>query len=478
MLFSSIRVVFAVVVLASSTFAQVLFYDGFSNNNAGWTLGTQWAIGPATISVGQQFGNPDPGFDADGKPGGGVAGVFIGGNTGTAPMSSTWITSPTINTAGAASLALKFDRWLNSDFMPAMQSEVQVFDGTTWQNVFQSGFAPGVQDSGWMSQSINIPIGMAGPCFRVRFGYHIQSAGSRSTSGWNLDNVVISNGIMLHERFANLATGWTAGPTWSIANAAPSGGHGWGIGDPSTDADGTTGGVVAGVNPGGNAPVALHPSYYMTSPFVNTALATNVTLEFRRWLNSYFAPFMTNRVEVFDGANWIVLWQSAGSPGVLDTSWTTQSFDVTAWKSPAFAIRFGYQVAAPGCPAVSSWNIDNVVLYDSTPGLSLEFCSTVSGSLTVAVRGPAGGTTVNAVTFVPGGYPLGWFFGIDIGLNDLFSQANAGPPFLTVLDATGSYSLTIPSGVPFGLTLYGVAVLLGPGVMPIASSLPVSHVVP
>ena len=472
------RVVVLLILLSATASSQVLFFETFANNNAGWTLGPQWAIGPATVSAGHQFGNPDPGFDGDGKPGGGVAGVVIGGNTGIYPLGSLWITSPIINTAGAPSLVLKFDRWLNSDYMPNMQSEIQVFDGTVWQTMFQSGFAPGVQDSAWTPQSINIPIGMVGPCFRVRFGYHIQSALSRSTSGWNIDNVSISNGVMLHERFSVLATGWTSGPTWSIANAAPSVGHAWGIGDPSADADGVTGGGLAGVVPGGNAPAGLHGYFYLTSPTVNTALATTVTLEFRRWLNSYFSPFMTNRVEVFDGATWVVIWQSAGNPGVLDTSWTTQSFDVTAWKSPAFAIRFGYQVASPGGLVVSSWNLDNVVLYDNTPGLSLEFCSIGPGSLTVAVRGPAGGSTVNAVTTLPGLYPGGWFYGIDIGINDLYAQANAGPPFATVLDAAGSYTLTIPSGIPSGLTLYGVTVLLGPGMMPIAASLPVSHIVP
>lgn len=81
-------------------------------------------------------------------------------------------------------------------------------------------------------------------------------------------------------------------------------------------------------------------------------------------------------------------------------------------------------------------------------------------------------------TVVPGLFPGGGLYGFDIGINDLYAQANAGPPFAAVLDAAGSYTLTIPSGIPSGLALYGVTVLLGLGMIPQAASRPVSHIVP
>ena len=56
--------------------AQQYFYERFENNNAGWTLGPEWEIGPATASPRGTFGCafPDPGSDADGIAGGALPG--------------------------------------------------------------------------------------------------------------------------------------------------------------------------------------------------------------------------------------------------------------------------------------------------------------------------------------------------------------------------------------------------------------------
>ena len=68
------------------------------------------------------------------------------------------------------------------------------------------------------------------------------------------------------------------------------------------------------------------------------------------------------------------------------------------------------------------------------------------------------------MTLVQGTFPHGWLFGLDITANDLFSQVMAGVPFAGVLDASGSSSFTIPSGVPPGIRVYAVSLLFGPEV--------------
>ena len=130
---------------APAALAQtVWFQEDFDDNSAGWSLDTEWQIGPAVASPpAGACGNGDPGFDADG-PGGseGVAGVVIGGGAGTTIHPSYYLTSPPVNTSGAPQLFLDFDRWLNSDYTPYMSNSVEVWDGVAWQIVWQSGGAP------------------------------------------------------------------------------------------------------------------------------------------------------------------------------------------------------------------------------------------------------------------------------------------------------------------------------------------------
>jgi hypothetical protein len=70
---------------------------------------------------------------------------------------------------------------------------------------------------------------------------------------------------------------------------------------------------------------------------------------------------------------------------------------------------------------------------------------------------------------VPGAYPNGWLFGVDISYADLAVQLSAGFPFSGPLGASGSFSLGPIPGVP-PLTLYAIA--LG---FPSASPVPTTH---
>jgi hypothetical protein len=125
------------------------------------------------------------------------------------------------------------------------------------------------------------------------------------------------------------------------------------------DATPTADNGVAGVNLGGCA-AATNGYAYLTSPTFDGNGPGNVEIHFQRWLQSDYAPYMTNRVEVYDGASWTVLWETGGSPGVKDLVWQSVAMDITAYKSAQMRVRFGYAVTSMGFYPVGSWNIDDV----------------------------------------------------------------------------------------------------------------------
>src|SRR5262245_51450843 len=205
----------AILLLAAISPAQVLLSEPFNNNSAGWTLGPQWGIGPATASAGCSTSEgmfQDPGVDADGKPGGGVAGMVIGGCTGTALHAFYYIESPVIDATGATNLKLEYDRWLNCDYLGFAQSTIDVWNGSAWVNVFATAGTITVANS-WSHFSHTI-TGLANARLKVRFGTAVLDFGTYNASGWNIDNVRISNGEYFKDRFVNNAAGWTLGTEW------------------------------------------------------------------------------------------------------------------------------------------------------------------------------------------------------------------------------------------------------------------------
>lgn len=164
------------------------------------------------------------------------------------------------------------------------------------------------------------------------------------------------------EDFSDNSAGWTLGTQWAIGSTLVSSGQNYGYADPALDHTATVDNGVAGVVLGGNASTAIHSAYYLTSPAIDLTVAPGpVYLSYYRWLNSDYAPYMVNTVEVFNGTSWAVIWQSGGSPGVQDTAWNKQFHTVTQYKNAAFQVRFGFSVSS-GAYTVSQWNVDDVQL--------------------------------------------------------------------------------------------------------------------
>ncbi|WAS90494.1 hypothetical protein [Nannocystis punicea] len=163
------------------------------------------------------------------------------------------------------------------------------------------------------------------------------------------------------EDFSDNSAGWTLGTQWAIGPAAASVGCNSGQ-DPASDVTPTDDNGVAGVVIGGCIPnTTVHDYYCLESPTIDLSAApAEVYLSFQRWLNSDYTPYMKNTLSVFNGTNWVVLWETLGSPGNYDNAWKFVSYNVTAHKNADFRARWCFNVGSTGVFLVSSWSIDDV----------------------------------------------------------------------------------------------------------------------
>ena len=174
-------------------------------------------------------------------------------------------------------------------------------------------------------------------------------------------------GSYFAESFASAnANWWTIDSPWDIGPGVP-----WTGGtvekntepDPTTDHSPGDDNMMAGVVIGGIAPQQLTDGRrYLTSAAIDISQGPSpVYLEFYRWLNSDFPPFMSNLVEVFDGGQWVTLWSGPPSGTLLaENGWSYQVYNITAYRNPYFRVRFGYVIEDADVSAVSSWNIDDI----------------------------------------------------------------------------------------------------------------------
>lgn len=177
-------------MVAATAQAADYFVDSFANNSAGWTFGTGWAIGSATASSGHSHLDPDPASDNTATSDNGIAGYAIGGNTGTALFSARYLTSPVINTQGSGSLILEFYRWLNSDYPNYMSSTIEVWNGTSWVQIFLATSDPVIQDTAWTKVQYDVSA-YRNANFRVRFSVAVTGTSVWNVSSWNIDDLRI-----------------------------------------------------------------------------------------------------------------------------------------------------------------------------------------------------------------------------------------------------------------------------------------------
>ena len=122
------------------------------------------------------------------------------------------------------------------------------------------------------------------------------------------------------------------------------------------------------------APTSLGGFYWLTSPAMDISSAQTPHISFWRFLNSDYLPYMQNKVEAYNGNTWVNLWQTGSSPGWMDSAWTFADYDVTAQKNSNFKIRIGYNIGSSGVYTISSWNVDDVTVFDAGPVATSPMC--------------------------------------------------------------------------------------------------------
>jgi hypothetical protein len=182
---------FTLSLAPSTTQGATLFFDDFSGfNSAGWTLGPEWQIGPTSESAFHATGNPDPAFDHSPTADNHVAGANIGGNIANTEHGFFFLTSPVINTDVRDPVVyLEYFRWLNGDNTPFMNQVIEVFDGTQFQRVFETGINRPA-DAEWTLHQIDLSA-YKNSQMQIRFGHNVGAPGAFVVSGWNIDDVSI-----------------------------------------------------------------------------------------------------------------------------------------------------------------------------------------------------------------------------------------------------------------------------------------------
>ena len=156
-------------------------------------------------------------------------------------------------------------------------------------------------------------------------------------------NTISGSSDPVDDDFTSAPSGWTTG-SWVRGTSAGT--------YPITAGDGDYMYINDANSNGTHLPTTMY------SPTVDAASASSLTLEFdyvfREWSSSVDDYF---QVEVYTGSVWTSVFSIGGSADTENTTWTTESIDVTAYKNSAFQARFIYHDG-------SSWaywvGVDNV----------------------------------------------------------------------------------------------------------------------
>ena len=177
--------------------------------------------------------------------------------------------------------------------------------------------------------------------------------------------------VYFEDSFAGNAQGWTLEGPWGIAPASTD--HSRSC-KPPTDHTNGADQSYATTSIGGLDGEFAHDFVYMTSKAVDTSSATSLVLVFSVMPGLPFPALARGVAEVFDGKNWVNVWENlpgfdpngyGGETSCLDPVtfapvWTTVKVDVAAYKNAGMRVRFGTKYALPA--RSDGLSIDDVAL--------------------------------------------------------------------------------------------------------------------
>jgi hypothetical protein len=192
---------------------------------------------------------------------------------------------------------------------------------------------------------------------------------SNATSGMIQTRAVTLNVSPPHIYYFPLDTdpGWTRQGQWAFGKPTGNGGTSHGHPDPTTGATGTN---VFGVNLSGDYVTTIGGPYYLTVGPLNFTGYTGTKLQFQRWLNTDYPPYVYATIDVSnDGVNWTQIFSNQSGVEIADSSWAKYQYDISAVADnhATVYVRWGHRVASSGAYAYSGWNIDDVEFLGSLP---------------------------------------------------------------------------------------------------------------
>jgi len=172
--------------------------------------------------------------------------------------------------------------------------------------------------------------------------------------------------------------GWSLEPDWEFG--APN----YGSGGPTS---GYTGTNIIGFNLNGNYAKNL-AFKYATTPVIDTAGATSLKLQYRRWLGLKSKDDVSIEVTT-NGINWIAVWSS--SSGLSDGAWNMFEHTLPASVVGSASLQIRWGLASDQAQNDIGWNIDDVQVL-ATGAFDAPILPQVQVTLTV--NNPAWGTVM------------------------------------------------------------------------------------
>ncbi len=173
----------------------------------------------------------------------------------------------------------------------------------------------------------------------------------------------------------------TANPGWTLQPA-------WQYGPPAYSSGGPTGGFtgsnIIGYNLAGTYPNTLAVKY-ATTPIINAAGSSSLTLRFRRWLGLKKGGVASIEAST-DGVSWAPVWSTASA--VSDSGWQVMQYSLPAVVVGSSSLRLRWALSSDvkgNGPSAIGWNIDDVeILGGGTLDATSPVASLSVGNITVA----------------------------------------------------------------------------------------------
>lgn len=195
----------------------------------------------------------------------------------------------------------------------------------------------------------------------------------------------------------------------------------------------------------------------LRSPTFDLSAATSVLLSFQRYLAVEEAIYDQAEVRV----NGTVIWSNPLNGHTLDSSWTQQTFDITALAAGNPSVQIAFRISSDGGLEFGGWNIDDFALTSlqaSPPGTFTQYgagCPGTGGNIPNLTGSgtpvPCGAVTINVSSARPN----------SVGF--LFTSATSGSspfgPQCTLL-------LGLPLSIAIGLPVNGAGNVSVGGTVP------------